>query len=71
MFFQECNIYILLPIRNVNIPNNIHTFSCPFIWALKRQNLSSEFPTKEDSNHSPHMQLLGLARNLKICLLQV
>ena len=30
------------------------------IWASLRQNLSSEFPTKRDSNKSPQLQRLAI-----------
>ena len=36
------------------------------IWASTRENLSSGFPAKRDSNHSPQLQ--RLARKLKFCL---
>ena len=36
------------------------------IWASSRQNLSSGFTTKGDSNQSPHLQ--RLARKLKFRL---
>ena len=39
------------------------------IWASTRQNLSSVFLTKRDSNQSPQLQ--KLARKLKFCLWQV
>ena len=44
--------------------NPVKFFSKVFeMWALRRQNLSSGFPTKGDSNLSPHLQ--KLARILK------
>ena len=36
------------------------------IWAGMRENLSSGFPSKRDSNQSPELQ--RLARKLKFCL---
>ena len=43
-----------------------YPFTSIFIWAATRQNLSSVFPTKQDSKQSP--LLVGLARKLKFHL---
>ena len=42
------------------------TLSSVMIWASSRQNLSSGFPSKRDSNRSPQLQ--RLARISKFCL---
>ena len=38
-------------------------------WASARQNLSSGFPTKQDSNQSPHLQSLPRRSKLRLASL--
>ena len=39
-------------------------------WASTRQNLSSGFPTKRDSNQSPHLQRLPRRSKLRVTSLE-
>ena len=55
-------------LQNVLLNLNSNTAMCEtesisYIWASTRQELSSGFPTKRDSNQSPQLQ--RLARKLK------
>ena len=68
-YFAIMYLYKEIKFKPTNIGSKINWSGIQIIWASMRENLSSGFPTKLDSNRPAQLQTL--ARILKCCMKQV